>query len=701
MKLFEKTRWTDFGTFTLKFAIIFLVACTFNTKAFCWNGSGTEEDPYQIGSLADITELANNVNNGVSTYSGEYFKITANISNVTKPIGMGKWEGGNLVFRYFSGNIDGDGHTITLNIPEIMYTRHSALIGYMKGSATIKNLTVDGNVVGNFASAGIVAYIESNDSDSFNFINCHNKANINVRYNDYGGIIGGFYGKGSLTISDCSNDGSITSIDGVFGNIGGILGFCQNGNVTINNCTNSGEINCPKSQQIGGIVGNIGLMNKESMSNFITNCTNTASINGLFRLGGIAGYIKYTTINKCESKATNIIANKTYAGGIVAEADVNSIIRNCINKTDIVYKYDGDYYYEHIGGIVGKANNAIIENCYNIASVTAENAYYVGGIVGKTDNVTINNCYNGGKVVGTTKDGLDYTSVLIGQYSGGTYTNLFSRCDDGSCSNIYAYKSNTPSTIENCKFFKHPSETNDECNVEPDTRGDNSLLQALNEWVFAHNEYELYMNWEADVSPWANKGMPTLTSPFDPLPIELTAFSAECNNASIMINWTTASEKNNDYFVLEHSVDAVNFNEIARIAGAGNSIESIDYSYTDFNANDGNNYYRLWQVDYDGTRTASEIIVASCSENFIGNPIIEVFPNPFDKDITLYLENFDKNSISIQVFDLLGKMVAEKNITMSQDDATVTLNLQNLSPATYIIRIISGATAIEKQVVKM
>ncbi|MBR4582613.1 MAG: hypothetical protein IKO34_02245, partial [Bacteroidales bacterium] len=98
------------------------------------------------------------------------------------------------------------------------------------------------------------------------------------------------------------------------------------------------------------------------------------------------------------------------------------------------------------------------------------------------------------------------------------------------------------------------------------------------------------------------------------LPIELTSFTATCDGRSALVEWTTATEKNNDYFSLERSDDAINFTEVARVAGAGNSIEPIDYAYNDYSIHGGDNYYRLVQVDYDGTRTVSEVIVANCIE---------------------------------------------------------------------------------------
>ncbi|MBQ3833619.1 MAG: hypothetical protein II815_10660, partial [Bacteroidales bacterium] len=111
------------------------------------------------------------------------------------------------------------------------------------------------------------------------------------------------------------------------------------------------------------------------------------------------------------------------------------------------------------------------------------------------------------------------------------------------------------------------------------------------------------------------------------LPIELVSFTAQCDGRSSLVEWTTATEKNNDYFSLERSDDAISFTEIARVAGAGNSIEPIDYAYTDYGIHGGDNYYRLVQVDYDGTRTVSEIVVANCIEPEVGEPDVQAYPN--------------------------------------------------------------------------
>ena len=184
------------------------------------------------------------------------------------------------------------------------------------------------------------------------------------------------------------------------------------------------------------------------------------------------------------------------------------------------------------------------------------------------------------------------------------------------------------------------------------------------------------------------------------LPIELTSFAATCDGMSARVVWTTATERNNDVFVLERSDDAVNFTEIARVAGAGNSIEPLDYSYTDYGVHGGDNYYRLVQVDYDGTRSVSDIVVAICEDAEVGEPDVQAYPNPFDDELIIELDNFDNRPASIEVFDMLGKLIVFEKVDAPQNSYEIIMNLSNLPPTAYNIRVSTADFVINKQVIK-
>ena len=93
-----------------------------------------------------------------------------------------------------------------------------------------------------------------------------------------------------------------------------------------------------------------------------------------------------------------------------------------------------------------------------------------------------------------------------------------------------------------------------------------------------------------------------------PLPIELLSFTGEKSNNSNLLKWTTASEKNNDYFTIEKTTDGISFENIGKITGAGNSIYQNSYSLIDQNVEPVINYYRLKQTDFDAKHTYSNVI---------------------------------------------------------------------------------------------
>lgn len=93
-----------------------------------------------------------------------------------------------------------------------------------------------------------------------------------------------------------------------------------------------------------------------------------------------------------------------------------------------------------------------------------------------------------------------------------------------------------------------------------------------------------------------------------PLPIELLSFTGIKEGKNNQLKWTTASEKNNDYFTIEKTIDGIEFNEIGTREGAGNSIYYNSYQLTDMNVEPVINYYRLKQTDFDGNSTYSNLI---------------------------------------------------------------------------------------------
>ena len=125
----------------------------------------------------------------------------------------------------------------------------------------------------------------------------------------------------------------------------------------------------------------------------------------------------------------------------------------------------------------------------------------------------------------------------------------------------------------------------------------------------------------------------TLNDNSVPLPIELLYFEATCTNGKMTFNWCTASETNNNYFIIEKSLDANSFQVLGTVQGSGTSTVKHCYSFVN-NSNESNiTYYRLKQIDINGNYKYSNIISVNCSNENTSD--FNVFPNPNNGAFTI------------------------------------------------------------------
>lgn len=164
-----------------------------------------------------------------------------------------------------------------------------------------------------------------------------------------------------------------------------------------------------------------------------------------------------------------------------------------------------------------------------------------------------------------------------------------------------------------------------------------------------------------------------------PLPVELIHFTATAvDNREVLIRWTTASEINNDYFEILKSDNGHEFKRLSTVNGNGNSSDARYYSIVDHNPVKGVNYYRLRQVDFDGTTTETRIEVAEIAEK--GSATVSIFPNPAD-DLVM-IQHAAKGNW--QLFNAQGKLVNE-----SQYNGDFRLNIASLEHGVYVLRLVS------------
>lgn len=169
-----------------------------------------------------------------------------------------------------------------------------------------------------------------------------------------------------------------------------------------------------------------------------------------------------------------------------------------------------------------------------------------------------------------------------------------------------------------------------------------------------------------------------------PLPVELINFSVENKNNVNQLHWTTASETNNQYFILERSIDGISFEKIGKINGIGNSSQLQLYSFEDHFPPNGINYYRLKQIDYNGEFSFSKIIDVNNKVTSKSIPI--VYPIPATNEIFISACDFHIGD-RILIYNALGKIIYEKIIT--EPATNFRLSTQNFDSGLYLINILS------------
>ena len=169
------------------------------------------------------------------------------------------------------------------------------------------------------------------------------------------------------------------------------------------------------------------------------------------------------------------------------------------------------------------------------------------------------------------------------------------------------------------------------------------------------------------------------------LPVTWLGITGRNENNTNIINWSTATEINNDYFILEASADGSNFSETGRVNGAVNSYSEQHYQFTHYNINGQSYYYRIRQVDLDGKFSFSKTIRITPTGNLTGS--FSFFPNPVIDKATLELILEKESRVYISISDISGKIFFSKNSHLPKGVSDIQLDFSNYSNGIYTILI--------------
>ncbi len=305
-------------------------------------GKGTSDDPYQIGSVADLISFADIVNgaNGASQNLNAFAVLTADIVvnkdvlNADGGLNSGSFEtwtpiigaiygdNGNIdIHKGYLGVFDGQGHTVSGLYFDDTSTPYVGLFGLISPNSVVKNVTVADSYFNGKRSVGGVC------GDNYGTLkDCHNDGTT-IRGGEYAGGVCGF---SAGVIDGCTNYGTASGGTDGEGGVGGVLGHNASGG-HISNSTNFGKVT--GDHGVGGVCGNgdHGEMN---------NCRNEGEIHGVNMVGGVCGNVKSAGLQIANCENTGSVTGEDRVGGLFGETQ-SSNVTSCNNQGSVTVVTNG------------------------------------------------------------------------------------------------------------------------------------------------------------------------------------------------------------------------------------------------------------------------------------------------------------------------------------------------------------------------
>jgi len=183
-----------------------------------------------------------------------------------------------------------------------------------------------------------------------------------------------------------------------------------------------------------------------------------------------------------------------------------------------------------------------------------------------------------------------------------------------------------------------------------------------------------------------------------PLPVELIAFNGTPGDNKVILQWTTATEINNDRFEVERSYDGFSFDKIDVVTGNGNTKEIIHYQFEDNNPLWLQNYYRLKQVDYDGQYEYSNTIVVIM--NGYQSSGWQIYPNPVSTNhLTFKSLSQLETGAYFTISDLNGKLLKRSELLNIRNSTLLSIDVTDIAKGTYVLHVVNGQVTWQQKII--
>ncbi len=490
-----------------------------------------------------------------------------------------------------------------------------------------------------------------------------------------------------IRIDGAANGGHTVSNNVISGNIqvglimantinntisGNIVGLTANGTTALGNLGNgiflNGACNFNTLHQnvVSANTGG-GILLSQSSRNILTG--NICGLNQLGTVGignqwdgiGLINGSNYNRIGGTTAAERNVCSGgvSAIASGIAIKSDVgatssnNTILNNYCGVGSDGTTAIGNANYGIYLGYINAANNVVgIPGFGNVIAYNAKGAVYMENAGTINNSVRGNSIYCNGP---GTAPGAGQSNVGIQLNTANTALTAPVINAGSNAANVYGAGLSAGDTIDlyyidACRGCTYPNGKTYIATV---------IANGSGAWSYTGGVV-LNSQVTATVTKFNGSNLPGNTSPFSAcsaaLPVTLVSFTAFYSGQQVDLHWMTATEINNKYFNIERSLDGKNFESIGTVDGAGNHQGLLNYNFVDASPLAGVVYYRLKQVDVDGTFAYSTIRVV----NVLSGEQIIVFPTPANAgdDIHVVISNqTDAAPVTIEVVDMLGKTV--------------------------------------------
>jgi hypothetical protein len=177
-------------------------------------------------------------------------------------------------------------------------------------------------------------------------------------------------------------------------------------------------------------------------------------------------------------------------------------------------------------------------------------------------------------------------------------------------------------------------------------------------------------------------------SPVTPLGVEGLQLVGRTESGVNILGWQTLRETNNSHFEVQRSKDNVNFtalDNVATLAPGGNSNNPLAYQYVDRSPSAKTLFYRLKQVDLDGTATLSNTVELTVSEDFSQG--IQLYPNPATNLLNVEWSIPSQKSINIEIVDMIGQVIMKESYKAKGGFEVYPMNISTLATGVYTVRV--------------